>query len=347
MLTQPLRLTTPERAELTQRARSRAGRAQAARIARMLLLLSDGRTYREIAALVDCSEPFISKWKRRFATDRLAGLYSRHAGREATALTAKMEARILDWTRRTPTDGTTHWSTRRLAKRLGVHHMMVARVWQKNGIQPHRLERYMASDDPDFETKAADVIGLYLHPPHHAAVFSVDEKTAIQALDRKDPILPFSPGRAERHGFEYIRHGTLSLYAALNTRTGLVFGQTAERHTSQAFIAFLTSLLTTVPARQEVHVICDNLSAHKTKQVEAFVAEHPRLQLHFTPTYSSWLNQVELWFSKIERDLIHRGVFLSVTDLARRIRKYIRLYNKDPRPIKWKYADPTNRIRVA
>jgi transposase len=347
MLTQPLRLTAPERAELTQRARSRAGRAQDARIARMLLLLSDGRTYREIAELVDCSEPFISKWKRRFETDRLAGLYSRHAGREATALTAKMEARILDWTRRTPTDGTTHWSTRRLAKRLGVHHMMVARVWQKNGIQPHRLERYMASDDPDFETKAADVIGLYLHPPHHAAVFSVDEKTAIQALDRKDPILPFTPGRAERHGFEYIRHGTLSLYAALNTKTGIVFGQTAERHTSQAFVAFLASLLTTVSARQEVHVICDNLSAHKTKQVEAFVAEHPRLHLHFTPTYSSWLNQVELWFSKIERDLIHRGVFLSVKDLARRIRKYIRLYNKDPRPIKWKYSDPTNRIRVA
>jgi len=347
MLTQPLKLTDPERAELTQRARSRAGRAQDARIARMLLLLSDGRTYRETAELVDCSEPFISKWKRRFETDRLAGLYTRHAGRAATALTAKREARILDWTRRTPTDGTTHWSTRRLAKRLGVHHMMVARVWQKNGIQPHRLERYMASDDPDFETKAADVIGLYLHPPHHAAVFSVDEKTAIQALDRKDPILPFSPGRAERHGFEYIRHGTLSLYAALNTKTGIVFGQTAERHTSQAFIAFLASLLTTVPARQEVHVICDNLSAHKTKQVEAFVAEHPRLHLHFTPTYSSWLNQVELWFSKIERDLIHRGIFLSVKDLARRIRKYIRLYNKDPRPIKWKYADPTNRIRVA
>ena len=347
MLTTPLKLTTAERMELTQRARSRVGRAQDARIARTLLLLSDGRTYRRIAELVDCSEPFISKWKQRFETDRLAGLYTRHAGRETTVLTPKMEARILDWTRRAPTDGTTHWSTRRLAKRLGVHHMMVARVWKKHGIQPHRLERYMASDDHDFETKAADIIGLYLHPPHHAAVFSVDEKTAIQALDRKDPILPFSPGRAERLGFEYIRHGTLSLYAALNTKTGIVFGQTAERHTSQAFIAFLAELLTTVPARQEVHVICDNLSAHKTKQVEAFVAEHPRLHLHFTPTYSSWLNQVELWFSKIERHLIHRGVFLSVKDLARRIMKYIRLYNKDPRPIKWKYSDPTHRIRVA
>jgi len=347
MVTTPLKLTTAERVELTRRARSRVGRAEDARIARTLLLLSDGRTYREIATLVDCSEPFISKWKQRFETDRLAGLYTRHAGRATTVLTPAMEARILEWTRRAPTDGTTHWSTRRLAKRLRVHHMMVARVWKKHGLQPHRLARYMASDDPDFETKAADIIGLYLHPPHHAAVFSVDEKTAIQALDRKDPILPFSPGRAERHGFEYIRHGTLSLYAALNTRTGVVVGRTAERHTSQAFIAFLAELLTTVPARQEVHVICDNLSAHKTKQVDAFVADHPRLQLHFTPTYSSWLNQVELWFAKIERDLIHRGVFLSVKDLARRLMKYIRWYNKDPRPIKWKYSDPRNRIRVA
>ena len=179
-------------------------------------------------------------------------------------------------------------------------------------------------------------------PLHHAAVFCVDEKTTIQPLDRKDPILPFSPVRAEQHGFAYNRHGTLSLYAALNTTLGMVVGQTTERHTSQAFIAFLAQLLTTVPARQAVHIICDNLSAHKTKQVEAFVAEHPRLHLHFTPTYSSWLNQVDLWFAKIEREPIHRGVYLSVKDLARRIMKYIRLYNKDPRPIKWHYADPTH-----
>ena len=313
----------------------------------MLLLLSDGRTYREIAKLVDCSEPFISKWKGRFEADRLAGLYTRHAGRATTVLTPKMEARILEWTRRAPTDGTTHWSTRRLAKRLGVHHMMVARVWKKNGIQPHRMERYMASDDPEFETKAADIIGLYLHPPHHAAVFCVDEKTAIQALDRKDPILPFSPGRAERHGFEYIRHGTLSLYAALNTKTGVVFGQTAERHTSQAFIAFLAELLTTVPARHAVHVICDNLSAHKTPQVEAFVAEHPRLHLRF---HADLFVVVESSRTLVcqDRTRSHPSRRLSFGEgSARRIMKYLRRYNKEPRPIKWKYSDPTHRIRVA
>src|SRR5580704_11703420 len=170
--------------------------------------------------------------------------------------------------------------------------MTVARIWAKHGIKPHRLEGYLASNDPDFETKAADVIGLYLNPPQHAAVFCVDEKTAIQALDRKDPVLPLSPGRAERHGFEYVRHGTLSLYAAFNTKTGEVLGKTATRHTSAEFVAFLTDIV-----------------AHKTKQVDAFLSEHPQVHMHFTPTYSSWLNQVELWFAKIERDVIARGVF--------------------------------------
>jgi transposase len=347
METQPLLLTATERAELERRTRSRTGRAQDAVVARVLLLLADGLTYREIAERTARSEPFISKWKRRFVEAGLAGLYVRHAGRPVQVLMPKLEARILDATRTKPTDGATHWSTRRLAKRLKLPHMTVARVWQKHGIQPHRMERYMASNDPDFDSKAAEVIGLYLHPPQHAVVFCVDEKTAIQALDRKDPILPLSPGRAERHGFEYFRHGTLSLSAALETRTGLVYGQTAERHTSQAFVAFLADLLTKVPAKFDVHVICENLSTHKTKRVEEFLREHPRLHLHYTPTYRSWLNQVELWFSTIERDLIHRGVFTSTKDLARRILKYIRHYHKDPRPIRWTYNDPTRRIRVA
>ena len=300
----------------------------------MLLLLADGVTYREIASRVDCSEPFISKWKKRFLAERLAGLYVRHEGRPVTVLTPKVEARILNWTRKKPTDGSTHWSTRRLAKKLGVHHMMVARTWKKHGVQPHRMERYMASNDPEFEEKAADVIGLYLNPPQHAVVLCVDEKTAIQALDRKDPVLPLSPGRAERHGFEYVRHGTLSLYAALDTQTGEVVGKTTARVVRQ-------------PEDREIHIILDNLSAHKTQRVQAFLDAHPNVTLHFTPTYSSWLNQVELWFSKIERDLIHRGVFTSVNDLARRIMTYTRRYNDDPRTVKWQYDDPSRRIHVA
>ena len=340
-------LSERERQELERRVRSRRGRADDARVARVLLLLADGETYQAIQERVGCSAPFISKWKKRFVNERLAGLYTRHTGRKPDVLTPRMEARILNWTRKKPTDGSTHWSTRRLAKKLGVHHMMVARVWKKHGIQPHRTERYMASNDPNFEEKAADVIGLYLRPPQHAAVFCVDEKTAIQALDRKDPILPLSPGRAERHGFEYVRHGTLSLYAALDTKPGAVFGKTTQRHTSQEFVAFLTDLLCQHPEDQEIHIILDNLSAHKTQRVRDFLAEHPNIHLHFTPTYSSWLNQVELWFSKIERDLIHRGVFTSVKDLSRRIMTYIRKHNDAPEPMKWKYDNPARRIRTA
>jgi transposase len=343
----PIELTEDERAELERRARSRAGRADDARVARVLLLLADGTTYEQIQARVDCSAPFISKWKKRFLAERLAGLYVRYAGREASALTPRMEARILNWTRRKPTDGSTHWSTRRLAKKLGVHHMMVARTWTKHGIQPHRMERYMASNDPAFEEKAADVIGLYLNPPQHAVVLCVDEKTAIQALDRRDPILPLSPGRAERHGFEYIRNGTLSLYAALDTQTGVVQGKTTARHTTQEFVAFLVDIVARHPDEQEIHIILDNLSAHKTQRVQDFLKAHPNVHLHFTPTYSSWLNQVELWFSKIERDLIYRGIFTSVKDLSRRITTYIRKHNEDPQPIKWKYDDPSRRIHAA
>lgn len=339
-----MKLTKSERAELTKRATGRSLRAEDARRARCILLLSDGCTWSDIRDKVGCNDSFIARWSKRFESERLAGLFSRHRGSEVRTLTPKLEARILDRTRQSPPDGSTHWSTRKLAADLGTHHMNVARVWAKHGLKPHRVDRYMASDDPDFEKKAADVIGLYLNPPAHAAVFCVDEKTAIQALDRKDPVLPLSPGRIERHGFEYYRHGTLSLYAAFNTKTGEVLGKTASRHTSAEFVAFLTDLVVNQPKGKEIHVIADNLSTHKTKAVEAFLEDHPNVHLHFTPTYSSWLNQVELWFAKIERDVIARGVFTSVKDLSRKLMRYIRQYNKAPRTVKWKYFDPSRRI---
>ena len=337
-------LTNEERMELTQRAKSRTGRAEDARRARVILLLEEGHTWDEVCERVDCSRGFLASWSRRFAEQRVAGLYSRHVGQAASVLTPRLEARILKLTANAPPDGSTHWSTRKVAERLGVSHMMVARVWRKHALKPHRLEGYMASNDPNFEEKAADIIGLYLNPPQHAAVFCVDEKTAIQALDRKDPVLPLSPGRAERHGFEYFRHGTLSLYAAFNTKTGEVLGKTAERHTSAEFVAFLTDIVVNQPRGKEIHVIADNLSAHKTKRVEEFLEQHPNVHLHFTPTYSSWLNQVELWFAKIERDVIARGVFTSVADLKRKLMRYVRQYNKAPRIVKWKYVDPSRRI---
>ena len=338
-------LTKLERTALMQRAKSRTGRAEDARRARVILLLSEGRTWDTVCAQVGCSRGFVALWRQRFTDERLAGLYSRHRGQAPQRHTPRTEARILAATRRAPVDGSTHWSTRKLAAQLGISHMRVARVWAKHGLQPHRLDRYLASNDPHFETKAADIIGLYLNPPQHAAVFCVDEKTAIQALDRKDPVLPLSPGRAERHGFEYYRHGTLSLYAAFNTKTGEVLGKTAERHTSEQFIAFLMDLVATQPKRREIHVIADNLSAHKTKRVAEFLQIHPQVSLHFTPTYSSWLNQVELWFAKIERDVIARGVFTSVNDLAKKLMRYIRHYNTAPKRVKWQYGDPSRRIR--
>jgi transposase len=175
----------------------------------------------------------------------------------------------------------------------------------------------------------------------------VDEKTAIQALDRLDPVLPLSPGRAERHGFEYYRHGTLSLYAAFNTKTGSVLGKTAPRHTSAEFVAFLADIVANQPKGKEIHVICDNLSAHKTQRVEHFIAEHPTVSIHYTPTYSSWLNQVEQWFAKIERDVIARGIFTSLTDLKRKLIRYIRHYNKAPKPVKWIYRNTANRITTS
>lgn len=344
MINAPIKLTSADREELESRLRRRTLGAADAKVARLLLCLAEGQTYEEITVKLNCGGGFVSRWKERYLGEGLAGLYSRYHGRKVKVLTPEIEARILSWTRKKPTDGSTHWSTRRLANKLGMHHMMIARTWQKHGIKPHRLERYMASDDPDFEKKAADIIGLYLNPPQHAAVFCIDEKSAIQALDRKDPVLPFSPGRAERHGFEYFRHGTLSLYAAFDVLTGEVVGKTTRSHTSQEFVAFLEDLLTGKPKKKPIHIILDNFSAHKTKKVQEFLIRHPMVKLHYTPTYSSWLNQVEIWFSKIERDLIYRGVFKSVPDLAKKIKTYIMKYNTSPKKIKWKYNNPKNRI---
>ena len=337
-------MTPSERTELRDRMRSRTLPAEDVRRARLIVLLAQGKSYLAIRQVLGCNPNYISRWKGRFEAERLAGLYSHYRGRAVEKRTPALEAKILEWTRRPAPDGSTHWSSRKLAQHLGISHMMVARVWQRAGLKPHRIERYMASDDPDFELKAADIIGLYVKPPQHAAVFCVDEKTAIQALDRLDPVLPLSPGRLERHGFEYYRHGTLSLYAALNTRNGAVVGKTAARHTSQEFVAFLAELVANQPRGKEIHLIADNLSAHKTKRVEQFLAAHPKVHLHYTPTYSSWLNQVENWFAKIERDVIARGVFTSVKDLARKLKRYIRLYNRAPKPIKWSYRDPSHRI---
>ena len=339
-----IELSTEEREELIGWSNSRTLPAGDVFKAKLILALADGKSYSAVEAELGTSRPTIARWKARFENSRIAGLEGRHKGSRPRRATPAMQARLLKKTQQKPGDGSTHWSCRKMAAAVGLSPATVYRIWSKARLKPHRLDRYMASNDPAFEQKAADVIALYMNPPQNAAVFCVDEKTAIQALDRLDPVLPLSAGRAEKHGFEYYRHGTLSLYAALDIRTGKVQGKTASRHTSSEFIDFLTEIVKCNPGPEEIHIVLDNLSAHKTSAVKEFLEQNPRVSFHFTPTYSSWLNQVEIWFAKIERDVLARGVFTSVTDLSRKIMKYIRAYAKSARPFHWKYTDFRHRM---
>jgi len=340
-------LSKDQRDELLRFAQSRTLPAGDVFRARLMLALADGKSWNQIETELHTSRPTIARWKRRFEEQGLAGLDPRHKGSEPRTATPAVQARVLRKTTQRPEDGTTHWTCRRMAAALGLSKSTVQRIWRQARLKPHRLDGYMASNDANFEQKAADIIALYMKPPQHAALFCVDEKSAIQALDRLDPVLPLSPGRAERHGFEYYRHGTLSLYAALDVKTGKVVGKTAARHTSAEFIGLIEEVVATAKWAREIHIVLDNLSAHKTKAVEEFLKAHPKVRFHFTPTYSSWLNQVEIWFSKIERDVIARGVFTSVADLARKLRKYIRAYAKSAKPFRWTYTDTKRRIRPA
>jgi transposase len=339
-----IELSAEEREELTSWSKSRTLAAGDVFKARLILALADGKSYSIVESELKTSRPTVARWKARFEKARMAGLDDQHKGSRPRKATPAVQAKLLKKTQQKPADGSTHWSCRKMAAAVGLSPATVYRIWSKTRLKPHRLDRYMASNDPAFEEKAAEIIGLYMEPPQHAAVFCVDEKTAIQALDRLDPVLPLSPGRAEKHGFEYYRHGTLSLYAALDVKTGKVQGKTASRHTSAEFISFLSDVVKQNPAPREIHIVLDNLSAHKTQAVKEFLDQNPRVRFHFTPTYSSWLNQVEIWFAKIERDVIARGVFTSVADLSRKLMKYIRAYAKSAKPIYWKYTDVRRRI---
>ena len=344
-LSEPLPLSASQRIELQSYLRKQNLPASVAQRMRIILALADGLSYREIMENLGTTAPTISLWKKRYLEEGVVGLGTVRPGQPPKLLTPELRAKILAKTYESPADGSTHWSLRKMAAVMGVGKELVRKVWKEADLKPHRLERYLTTKDPEFEQKAADIIGLYLKPPQHAAVFCVDEKSAIQALDRKDRRLPLSPGRAERHGFEYYRHGTLSLFAALNPKTGAVLGQTAARHTSKEFVEFLDQVVGNCAPDQEIHIILDNLQVHKTDLVKEFLAGHPNVRLHFTPTYSSWLNQVEIWFGKLQREVLQRGIFTSVADLRRKIMRYIRLYGKTAKPFRWKYSDPTHRIQ--
>lgn len=342
----PFSLTAETRKDLEGIVRSTHLAAGWVRRAQVLLLLAQGVPVRLIQAQTGMSPRRQRHWREEFRKRGIDGLLdARRPGRPRKVKPEK-EAAILAATEQAPPTPLTHWSTRRLARRVGVSHSTVMRVWRRSGLQPHRLRRYMASPDPDFEAKAKEILGLYVNPPEHAVVICVDEKTAIQALDRTQPGLPMRAGQPARQTVEYVRHGTVSLLAALEVGTGRVKGRCVRRHTGEAFVRFLDEAVVG-RRRKKVHVILDNLSAHKTAAVKAWVAEHPNVQLHFTPTYSSWLNQVEIWLGLITRDCIRRGVFKSVPELTQKIMAYIRLYNRNARPFCWTYRNPKKRISVS
>jgi transposase len=343
----PFHLPLPEQTRLEQLARSTRGPAGLARRARVLLLLAEGLSLRRIQAQTGMSPRRIRAWKQNWQEKGLDGLLDAPRRGRPKKLTTAREATLLAATEQPPPSGAvTHWSTRRLARRVGVSHMTVMRVWHKAGLQPHRVRGYMASPDPQFEAKAKDILGLYLDPPKNTAVFCIDEKTAIQALDRSQPALPLRPGQVERRAVEYVRHGTVSLFAALEVPTGKVLGRCAPRHTSAEFVEFLDQAVR-AHRRKTTHVILDNLAVHKTPLVRDWQKQHPNVHFHFTPTYASWLNQVEIWLGMITRDCIRRGVFHSVPDLMHKILTYIRQYNRNAQPFRWTYTNPRKRIHVS
>ena len=236
-----------------------------------------------------------------------------------------------------PPEGATHWTVRSLAAHTGVARSIVHTILRQERLQPHRVQTWVTSTDPEFETKAVDILGLYMRPPENALVLCVDEKTAIQALDRTQPTLPLRPGQAERRSFEYKRNGTTSLFAALAVHQGEIVGQCAPRHRQEEFLDFLRLLARTY-RQQELHLVVDNLSAHRTEAVGRWLWRHPRIHLHFTPTHASWLNQVELWFSILSRKVIRRGVFPSVKALIQAIMDFIERYNREGKPFQWTYT---------
>ena len=341
---QPIHLTAAQRHDLVEIARSPALAARFVQRAKILLLLADGVSARTVATQLDVSRPTIAKWRQRFLEGGVDGLTSHYRGSTPWKLTGRVRARVLAAARRPPPDGTTHWSCRRLAADLGVSKDLVQRVRREADLRPHPPARHMASTDPDFETRAPHIIGLYLDPPRHAAVFCLDKKTPVQAFDRRDPVLLLSPDRIERHGLGYERHGTLSLCAALSVQTGEVQGKTPARPRRQDFVGFLGEVAVTCAPDQEIHVVLDNLSTQRTKTVATFLDEHPNVTLHFVPTYSSWLHQVELWFSKVPRDVLSRSIFTSRADLARKLRRYIQARAKQAQPFRWKYDNPVRRM---
>ena len=303
--------------------------------ARIVLAAAGGQTNLEIASSLGVCRPTVTKWRNRFAECRLEGLLDEpRPGRSRTITDEQVERVVITTLECAPKDAT-HWSTRSMAKEVGITPDAVMRIWHAFGLQPHRQETWKLSKDPQFIEKVHDICGLYLNPPERAVVLAVDEKSQIQALDRTQPVLPMLPGTPERATHDYERHGTTSLYAALNIQNGEVIGSLHQRHRAIEFLKFLKTIDQNVPAELDVHLVLDNASSHKTPKVKRWLAQHPRFVLHFTPTSSSWINLVERWFSELTTKLLRRGAHRSVRALNSDIRRWIDTWNEDPRPYVW------------
>lgn len=327
-------LAPADREKLERLQRSPSSPAGVSRRARAVLLMAEEIAGVEVARLTGYTPVQISRIRRRFAEDGVAGLSDRVRSGRPPRLTEAKGARIVALTLRPPPQGLTHWSTRELAQRVGVSHATVHRLWQAHALQPHRLESFKFTRDPQAESKIRDVVGLYLHPPTNAVVLSLDEKTQIQALERTQPELPLRPNLPARQTHDYRRHGLTSLYAALEVATGRVLGECSERHTGADFVHFL-DVLQRRYRRRELHVILDNSSTHSTQEVREWLENHPNVQFHFTPTGASWLNLIEAWFGILTRKSVRRGNFVSVNALVKHIAHYIEHWNEHPTPFVW------------
>jgi transposase len=332
----PLMLDPGQRELLESLARSRTAQHRLVQRAQVLLHAADGVSNADIAVLIGLSRPTVRAWRGEFAQRGLADLGKVAAGRGRKATIAQVVIdQIVELTLHQRPEGATHWSCRSMAARVGVSSATVQRVWSARGLRPHLVETFKLSTDKRFEEKLVDVVGLYLNPPDQAIVLCMDEKSQIQALDRTQPSLPLKPGRAGTMTHDYKRHGTTTLFAALDVVTGKVIGKCFTRHRHDEFLRFLRTIDTSVPRGLQVHLIVDNYATHTHPGVKAWLDKHPRFHLHFTPTSSSWLNLVERWFAAITDKMIRRGVFPSVGDLVQAIEEYLRVHNNDPKPFVW------------
>jgi transposase len=333
-------LSTEERLTLERLANRRKSAQAMALRARIVLSCAKGDTNRDVAQHLGVSQAMVGKWRRRFVERRLDGLSDDpRPGVPRTITDDQVEAVIVKTLEQKPDDAT-HWSTREMAAEVGMSQTTIRRIWHAFGLQPHRAESFKLSTDPFFVEKVRDIVGLYLDPPERAMVLCVDEKSQIQALNRFQPILPMMPGTPERRSHDYVRHGTTSLFAALDMATGKVIGSLRQRHRAQEFKKFLIQIDEEVPAQLDVHLILDNYATHKTPEIKRWLLRHPRFHLHFTPTSGSWLNMVERWFGELTTKKIKRGAHTSVRALEKDIRDWIKTWNDNPRPYVWvKTAD--------